>query len=189
MPSPGNAPVKYRAHLDVLDRVLRGWEYYAASSLEMLYSRLLEVPSFGPFLAFQLAVDLNYSRAFDFDEDAFVVAGPGALDGLKKCFRETGGLSPADLIRWTCDRQEVEFVRLGLSFENLFGRRLKLIDQQNIFCEVSKYTRMSHPDVAGVSGRTKIKQKYRVDQMPFPKPFFPPKWGINENVDRVLGVG
>lgn len=50
-----------------------------------------------------------------------------------------------------------------------------LIDWQNVFCEVSKYTRLSHPHVPGVAGRTRIKQHFRrvgpaIDYR------FPPKW-------------
>ena len=39
----------------------------------------------GDFLAFQLLIDLNYSNLTDFSEMDFVVAGPGARDGIRKC--------------------------------------------------------------------------------------------------------
>lgn len=177
MPSPGNAASKHRAHLALLAN-LDYEKILGTRSLEALYRVLLDIPSFGPFLAFQFAIDLNYSAIFDFDEDSFVVAGPGALDGLSKCFADPGEYTSADLICWTVDRQEVEFERLRLSFETLFGRRLHLIDVQNLYCEVSKYARVAHPGVAGVSGRTKIKQKYQQDTRPLGAPFFPPKWGL-----------
>ncbi len=60
----------------------------------------------------------------DFNEDEFVVAGPGALDGISKCFSSTGGLSPEELIRWVTDRQEESLARQGLDFPGLFSRRL-----------------------------------------------------------------
>jgi len=60
-----------------------------------VYERLLRYPGLGPFLAFQYAIDLNYSDLLDFDEDDFVVAGPGALDGISKCFVSTGQRSAA----------------------------------------------------------------------------------------------
>ena len=44
----------------------------------------------------------------------FVVPGPGALDGIRKCFSDLGGLTEADLIRVVTERQEDEFERLGL---------------------------------------------------------------------------
>ena len=107
--------------------------------------------------------------------------GPGAIDGIRKCFSDTGGMSDADVIRVMAERQEAEFERLGLDFRTLWGRRLQLIDCQNLFCEVDKYARVVHPEASGASGRTRIKQKFR----PHPDPieyWYPPKWGINDAV-------
>jgi alpha-glutamyl/putrescinyl thymine pyrophosphorylase clade 1 len=70
--------------------------------------------------------------------------------------------------------------RLGLTFTGLFGRPLQLIDCQNLFCEVDKYARVVHPGIAGYSGRTRIKQKFRAVTDPVPA-WFPPKWGIAAN--------
>lgn len=179
MPSPGNAASKHRAHLALLDDIMVNWESIAAApSLEALYKRLLSVNSFGPFLAFQLAIDLNYSTVVNFDENDFIVPGPGARDGLKKCFTDFGDYSEADVIRWVCERADQEFARLGLTFYLLWGRKLHLIDCQNLFCEIDKYSRVAHPEIAGLSGRTQIKQKYKRDAEAMPQPVFPPKWGI-----------
>src|SRR3546814_19136407 len=82
-------------------------------SLRGLYELLVSVESFGPFLAFQLTIDLNYSSALNFDEAEFVVPGPGALDGISKCFEDLGGLSPTDVIMAMTHIQEEEFARLG----------------------------------------------------------------------------
>ena len=49
-----------------------------ASSLATVYQKILGYPGLGPFLAFQYAIDLNYSTLIDFNESDFVVAGPGA---------------------------------------------------------------------------------------------------------------
>src|SRR5260370_42210023 len=76
------------------------------------------------------------------------------------------------------DRQETEFARLGLRFPGLFGRLLKPIDCQNVFCEISKYARVAHPDIAGIANRTRIKQIYRPDRRPLPTPQFPSRWGL-----------
>ena len=70
-----------------------------ARSLRNLYCELLRISSFGPFLAYQYAIDLNYSPHFDFDEMEYVVAGPGAVRGIAKCFTDTAGLNASDLIR------------------------------------------------------------------------------------------
>jgi DNA invertase Pin-like site-specific DNA recombinase len=41
-----------------------------------------------------------------------------------------------------------------------------IIDAQNLFCEISKYARVVHPDVAGTSGRTRIKQRFHANPEP-----------------------
>lgn len=149
-----------------------------AQSLSEVFAAISSYPSLGPFLAFQLTVDLNYSPLINFDEDDFVVAGPGARSGIAKCFPDRDGLSDAEIVTWMVDTQEQQCADIGLKAPTLFGRRLKLIDCQNLFCEIDKYARVAHPDVAGVGNRTRIKQEFMADPAPLPTPFFPPKWGL-----------
>jgi len=94
------------------------------------------LPGLEPFLAYQYVTDLNYSRHLGFSEMEFVVPGPGARDGIRKCFRSLGDYSEADTIRWVADRQEEEFAARGLTFASLWGRPLQLIDCQN-FCLIA----------------------------------------------------
>jgi hypothetical protein len=77
------------------------------------------------------------------------------------------------------DNQDTEFRRLKLDFPGLFGRRLHPIDCQNLFCEISKYSRVAHPEVGGVANRTRIKQSYRPSDRPVPLPQFPKRWGLS----------
>jgi hypothetical protein len=148
-----------------------------AGSLRAIYELLVDLPSLGPFLAYQYAIDLAYTPVVTAAENEFVVPGPGALDGISKCFLDTGGLSPAEVIAWVKDTSAEHFDRLGLEFGDLWGRWPTLIDWQNVFCEVSKYTRVSHPHVRGASGRTRIKQEFR--QTPRPIEYrLPPKWDL-----------
>jgi hypothetical protein len=88
-------------------------------------------------------------------------------------------MHPEEVIFWMVERQEIEFARLDLRFQNLFGRRLQPVDCQNIFCEISKYGRASDPDAIGISGRTRIKQKYHPDSTPLPRLMYPPKWNLS----------
>ena len=106
--------------------------------------------------------------------------------GSEKCFYEQGSLSPEDLIRWMVDTQEAQFESLELTFRSLWGRRLQLIDCQNVLCEVDKYSRNAHPEFQGISGRTRIKQRFRPTGGNLMY-FYPPKWGINKNV-HLLGA-
>uniref|UniRef100_UPI003F49A408 nucleotide kinase domain-containing protein n=1 Tax=Paenarthrobacter ureafaciens TaxID=37931 RepID=UPI003F49A408 len=188
-PPPFGAQRKHLNHLRLIEHILAsgaGRELAGASSLQQVYRILSTYPSLGPFLAFQLTIDLNYSTLIDFDENEFVVAGPGARSGLAKCFLDTDGFGPEDVIRWMVDHQEGEFERHGLDFLDLFGRPLKMIDCQNLFCETDKYARVAHPETAGIGGRVRIKQRY-VPGRPVAAPFFPPKWGINDAVENELG--
>jgi len=171
---------KHENHLALLARMMEDRLpdlLERAKSLRQVYEALLGYPGIGSFLAFQYTIDLNYSLLLDFSEGDFVIAGPGALDGIAKCF-ETGRLAPEDIIYWTAECQDAEFARLGLKFQNLFGRPLQPIDCQNIYCEIAKYARVSHPEVAGLSGRRRIKQKFHRNPRPLPPLMYPPKWGL-----------
>lgn len=181
-PPPFGARRKHLNHLLLAEHILASGATEAilgARTLQGVFNEISSYPSLGPFLAFQLTIDLNYSTLTNFDEDEFVVAGPGARSGIAKCFVDTDGASHEDIIRWAVDHQEQEFAYYGLDFEDLFGRRLALIDCQNLFCETDKYARVAHPETVGIGQRTRIKQKF-IPHSAVPTPFFPPKWGLNE---------
>lgn len=148
------------------------------------FEKLRAYPTIGDFLAYQFITDINYSELTDFSEMDFVVPGPGARDGLRKCFLDPGGLNEPELIRLMADLQEKEFERLGLEFQSLWGRRLQLIDCQNLFCEVDKYARVAHPDVSGRTGRVRIKQKFQAAPEPV-ELFYPPKWKLNDKISSL----
>lgn len=183
MPAPpfGHAR-KHANHLALLSRMMEDRlpdRIRQAPSLETVYDLLVAYPGIGPFLAFQYAIDLNYSDLLDFDENDFVVAGPGALDGIAKCFERDSYKSAEDVIYRVADEQWHWLRTFGVNFRPLAGRALRPIDCQNLFCEISKYARIAHPDAVGVSNRTKIKQRYAPARREFSAPFFPPRWGIN----------
>jgi hypothetical protein len=141
---------------------------------------LRSYPALGDFLAFQMLIDLNYSTALSFDEMDYVVAGPGAKDGIRKCFGATSKGIEAQIIHYMADSQNEHFEGLGLKFEGLHGRSLHLIDCQNLFCEVDKYSRVAHPNIPGLSGRSRIKQTFVPDTERLTS-WFPPKWGLNNS--------
>jgi hypothetical protein len=188
MPSRGaglTAPRKHSNLLLVLRRMLDDEvpERIFESGGPSAYRTLRSYPMIGDFLAYQYLTDLGYSPNASFEEHEFVAPGPGARDGLRKCFSDSGGLSDADLIRWVCDNQEQLAELCGLEPPTLFGRRLQLIDCQNLFCEVDKYARVAHPEVSGVSGRTRIKQKYEASpSRRLPRQEYPMRWGLNDAV-------
>ncbi len=184
MPSGGSVfghKLKHQNHLRMLEKLVR--EHFHAKltdckTMTAAFALLRSVPFIGPFLAYQYITDLNYSTLTDFREDEFVMAGPGALDGLHKCFVGAAAVASSDIIRYMFDHQEEHFAQLGIEFPSLWGRPLQLIDCQNLFCEISKYARVAFPDYAGVAGRTQIKQKFQYNGA-LPDPWYPPKWKID----------
>ncbi|MFZ4394552.1 MAG: nucleotide kinase domain-containing protein [Kiritimatiellia bacterium] len=182
---------KHEMHLRLLERMMRDGlpaRILDAKGMSDAFLLIRKYPTIGDFLAYQYVTDLNYGPMLNYSEMEFVSPGPGARDGIRKCFPDTGRYNDADIIRLVTERQDEEFKRLGLSFPNLWGRKLQLIDCQNLFCEVGKYARIAHPDVTGISGRVRIKQKFhpKTDTI---QPWYPPKWQLNSSLSRETASG
>lgn len=175
---------KHEQHLELVRLMLADGvddRIAAARDLAAVYDVLTFYPSLGRFLAFQLTIDLNYGSSLNFSEMDHIVAGPGASEGIRKCFARRDGWSDEDIIRWVTERQEREFAARGLGFQSLWGRPLQLIDCQNLFCEIAKYSRVVHPEFTAVGGRHRIKRTFAPREQA-PDPWFPPKWGLNERI-------
>lgn len=175
---------KHQSHLKLIQMMMDSHlpeKLYQSTSMEQAYKLLLDCPMIGSFLAYQFATDINYSDITDFSEMSYVMPGPGALNGIKKCFTSLGDYSTEDVIKMMADIQEKEFERLGINFKTLWGRQLQLIDCQNIFCETDKYARVKFPEVQGQTKRTRIKQIFqmKLDKL---EPWYPPKWEINSRI-------
>ena len=154
----------------------RGFEkVLEAKSMSEVYSQLRDYPLIGDFLAYQYTIDFNYSPYLNFDEDSFVKAGVGAVRGIKKCFLSFGN-NFEDAIYYIHDHFEELQERYGYTaFRPLPGRKPKLIDLQNCFCETDKYLRAKMPELK--VGNVRIKQHYKPtkDRIHF---YFPDKWGV-----------
>jgi hypothetical protein len=173
---------KHRNHLALLEAMLADGvpgRVAGSASLREVFDELRAWPLLGPFMAYQLAIDLNYSPLLDFSENDFTVPGPGALRGLSKVFVDLGDLSPAETVQWLVEQQHVVPDQLGIEPPTLFGRPLHAIDCQNLLCEVDKYCREAFPELG--SNRSRIKQRFSPDPTPQPL-FFPPRWQINERI-------
>ena len=163
---------KHLNHLALLQSI--DWKNLVnVKSLKELFFKLRDLPLIGNFMAYQLAIDFNYSQVFDFDENDFTVAGPGAIRGIHKCFSDLGGKSYEYIIQYMVDQQA------NHEFKNLWGRPMHAIDCQGWFCETDKYSRVKFPELT--SNRSRIKAKYirsktRIDY------YYPPKWKINNLV-------
>lgn len=187
MPSGGRSSPyrrKHEMHLALLAQMLIDRvpdQITTARDMGAAFRVLRKHPTIGDFLAYQFVTDLNYSPLTTFSEMEFVCPGPGAADGIRKCFSDQGHYCDEDLIKMVTDNQEHMFSQLGIHFEDLWGRRLQLIDCQNLFCEVDKYARVAHPELTPHKGRAVIKQRFHPSPAPL-HPWFPPKWGLNQLV-------
>lgn len=152
-----------------------------SNSLSEVYELLRSCSFIGDFLAYQYAIDINYSSVIDFSENSFVKAGIGAIRGIKKCFEPISKkYSFEDAIKYTQDNFEKYQNKFGYTdFRPLFGRVPTLIDLQNCFCETDKYLRAKIPELQIDNKR--IKQKYKESPKRL-ELFFPPKWNINPKI-------
>jgi 5-hmdU DNA kinase, helical domain len=176
---------KHRNHIALVRAMLANGRLAralaGARSLRSVYEALGQFPLIGSFMAYQLAIDLNYSELIDFCEDEFTAPGPGAVRGIRKVFPDASRHEMSGLIHSMVDEQEQACASLGLVLPRLGGRRrLRAIDCQNLFCELDKYARVAFPDLT--SNRTRIKARFEPSREPLPEPFYPPKWGINEGL-------
>lgn len=154
----------------------RGFEKLLnAKSMSEVYNQLRNYPLIGDFLAYQYTIDFNYSPYLNFDEDSFVKAGVGAVRGIKKCFFSYGN-SFEDAIYYIHDHFEELQERYGYKdFRPLPGRKPKLIDLQNCFCETDKYLRAKMPELK--VGNVRIKQHYKPTKECI-NYYFPDKWNV-----------
>jgi alpha-glutamyl/putrescinyl thymine pyrophosphorylase clade 1 len=173
---------KHNNYLNLLERMVRSGiteKLQSADTYEQAYNVLRAFsPAIGDFTAMQLVTDINYSTVINFDEDDFIVPGPGCLRGIQKCFDLPSVSVPEaqELINHIVAEQDGFFQHYGHKPVTLFGRRLHAIDVQNLFCETDKYARAAHPEFKLKDGE-RIKQTFK-EAGPFPPTFFPPKWNL-----------
>ncbi len=177
---------KYLNHLKLIESINQHSSMVgllSSRSLGELFSALKSYPLLGNFMAYQMAIDLNYSEVFDFDENDFTCAGPGAIRGIQKAFRSVRAKDSYRIIMQMVEKQNSEFERLGLGFKDLFGRPLHAIDCQGLFCELDKYSRVRFPDLK--SSRVRIKAEYKPSNRTI-ELFYPPKWNINDAIKETI---
>lgn len=119
-----------------------------ADEMEGLWKAINHQYGFGPFLAYQVVVDLTYpltdkpkTGIFPFSQNEWAKLGPGAKRGFNRLalgHDRLGGL------RWLRDTQREAFAGLGLDFPFLRNARgeeveLTLANLQNGLCEFSKF--------------------------------------------------
>jgi hypothetical protein len=119
-------------HPDSPTNVIEAFRY--APTMAERFKVLRGIPNVGDFIAMQVLTDFGYSPfGADQDENAFVVAGPGARKGAKELFPDK---KVAWVIQW-CREQVLQLPDCPM----LQGRPPSLMDIQNTLCEFSKYAR------------------------------------------------
>lgn len=169
---------KYKNNLSLLENMMNNKvpaQIARAKSLKEVYELLISYDTIGSFLAFQYAIDINYSELCDFSEMSYVVAGPGAKRGISKCF-DLAKPNYEEIIRFVAENQDIIMEKYDLNFHKLYDRPLQLIDCQNIFCEIDKYSRVAFPDL-NTTECNRIKQKFTANNNKI-EYFFPPKWNL-----------
>ncbi len=114
-----------------------------ADSLEQIWTWIQNLQGYGPFLAYEIAVDFTYfPELTQLDEDHWANAGPGCMNGLDAMFpQKPRNVSWLDLIIMLRNSQKDEFERLKLPFESIAYEEkwLTLRNIEHCCCEFFKY--------------------------------------------------
>jgi len=146
------------------------------------YTEVLKFDGIGKFLAYQIAVDIGYKYPNIFNEDIFVVAGPGCKNGLSLLFKDVKGVSDQELMQWLVDNQKQYMKEAGEDPTNFFNdlpkqfhRGLNLMAVENCLCEIQKYIldkcRNKYPGTTDTpsSNSTSRKRKRKLPEPPTKK--------------------
>jgi len=116
-------------------------DIWQSESMEPTYNYLLSINGIGPFLGYQIAVDLSYWDQTKFGEDEFVIDGPGARRGLEELFpmEEIKEHGYEWLNFWLRDKQVEFWEDYGIDYKKLFDDQptplLTVMSLENTLCE------------------------------------------------------
>lgn len=115
-----------------------------------IYEQLVQYNGFGPFMAYQYALDFSYVLGLPVVR--FVVPGVGCQRGMKRVF---GDIKPYQMVLIL--RTLEHFSRDVLPHNLIGGVPFLISDWQNCFCEFDKYSRVAYPETGKPK---KIKNTY-----------------------------
>ncbi|UCR74104.1 phospholipid-lipopolysaccharide ABC transporter [Klebsiella virus vB_KpnM-20] len=121
-----------------------------------------KVEGLGPFLAYQVWVDFTYNPDYPFSENHFTIAGPGCRAGIDLLFLDKDGMTHEECIFWLRDNQDDVYRQYGYdrnafwSAEEPYDRCMNVMQLENMFCELSKYTRCVEAVMRGEKPRGKV---------------------------------
>ena len=178
MPTPGKEGDKVVGAVALTRRLTaRGTSEYAvdavagATSAARAYEALRGHFGMGDFMSMQILTDWGYYWP-EYDENEFVVAGPGAVRGVAHLFPDGTKHNAADVIRWTRDSWYEDLACPSLALPGGGHRAPSLMDIQNTFCEFSKYVRYLKKNIASAPPYSPAHPGAQ------PKPILPHHWSI-----------
>ncbi|KAF8587500.1 hypothetical protein K439DRAFT_1338046, partial [Ramaria rubella] len=103
-------------------------------------------PGMGPFLSFQLLLDLNMSPHLNYSESEWTALGPGSTHCLVMIFGRAIKGRESDAIAYLYSTQNEHFERLGITDPPRMqasgpGPSISHVDIEHSLCECSKYSR------------------------------------------------
>jgi hypothetical protein len=121
-----------------------------------------EIEGLGPFLAYQIWVDFTYMPGYPFSENHFTIAGPGCRAGIDLLFLNKDGMTHEECIFWLRDNQDAVYSQYGYVREQFWSAEepvdqcMNVMQLENMFCELSKYTRCVEAVGRGEKPRGKV---------------------------------
>ena len=132
-------------------------------SPQEVYQRMYDdIEGLGPFLAYQIWVDFTYMPGYPFSENHFTIAGPGCRAGIDLLFTDQDGMTHEECIFWLRDNQDFVYKMFGYdratfwSEEDPVDQCMNVMQLENMFCELSKYTRCVEAVMRGDKPRGKV---------------------------------
>ena len=86
---------------------------------------LNNVKGAGPFIAYQMFVDISYFKEMPFSDRLFTIAGPGCKRGFEYLYKDWDGLNKEEILWWHRNHFEEELKKAyGFGYDKLFDNEL-----------------------------------------------------------------
>lgn len=144
--TPGKDKLERLGHIfDNMQPKIEEFEHlvYTAKSLKFIWEALKNTYGIGPFLAYEIAVDISYAPWNNLSEDEWVNPGPGCQIGINILYPGTSPKDCTHKIFEIRDMQQAEFKRMSLPFSAIAykNRWLTLRNIEHDLCEFQKYVK------------------------------------------------
>jgi hypothetical protein len=112
-----------------------------ASSMEVAFNRVRDLPGFGAFLAYEIVIDLNYYKGDYWGENKFVNPGPGAKRGINHIFPDIRTTEDYKRAMVALRAEQREFLPAKFPYTDRVPRLLSLRNIEHSLCEYQKYVK------------------------------------------------